>query len=125
MGVHDISVQRVLNPGGRSATGSLYEEWFRDASISSTNRIVSNSLTPVVGSTVSGLGVAYLPQACLQSMLDLRMLEGLQVLPPVPGAGFAAARKADCHATVIHMLVETARESCDFGQALQASEQPS
>ncbi len=125
LNVHDIAAQRVLTQGARSATGSLYEEWFRDAGISSTDRIVSNSLMAIIGMTVSGLGVAHLPQACLQPMLDLGMLEGLQVLPPVPDVGFAVARKSDRHSTVIDMLVETARESCDFGQAFQASEQPS
>lgn len=121
---HDIAAERVLTQGGRSATGLLYEEWFRAAGISSANRIVSNNLMAIIGMTVSGLGVAHLPQSCLQPMLDLGMLEGLQVSPPLPDVGFAVARRADRHSTVIDMLVETARDACDFGQAFQPGEQP-
>lgn len=120
--VHDIAAQRVLTQGGRSGTGLLYDEWFRAAGIHSSNRIVSNSLVAIIGMTVSGLGVAHLPQACLQPMIDMGMLEVLDVSPAVPDVPFVAAHKADRHSTVIDMLVETAQACCDFGQAFQARE---
>ncbi len=122
LNVHDIAAQRVLTQGGRSGTGLLYEEWFRAAGINSGNRIVSNSLVAIIGMTVSGLGVAHLPHACLQPMIDLGMLEALHVSPPVPDVVFSAAHRSDRHSTVIDMLVETAQACCDFGQAFQASQ---
>lgn len=122
LNVHDIAAQRVLTQGGRSGTGLLYDEWFRAAGIHSANHIVSNSLVAIIGMTVSGLGVAHLPQACLQPMIDLGMLEALRVFPPVPDVIFAAVHKADRHSTVIDMLVQAAQASCDFTQAFQASE---
>ena len=120
--VHDIAAQRVLTQGGRSGTGLLYEEWFRAAGINSANRIVSNSLIAIIGMTVSGLGVAHLPQACLQVMIDLGMLEVLQVSPVVPDVTFVAAHRSDRHSTVIDMLVKTSKACCDFGQPFQASQ---
>lgn len=118
--VHDITAQRVLTQGGRSATGLLYDEWFRAAGIHSANRIVSNSLIAIIGMTVSGLGVAHLPQSCLQPLIDMGMLEVLRVLPAVPDVAFVAAHKSDRHSTVIDLLVETAQTCCDFGQAFQS-----
>ena len=122
LNVHDIAAQRVLTQGGRSGTGVLYEEWFRAAGINSASRIVSNSLIAIIGMTVSGLGVAHLPQACLQIMIDLGMLEVLQVSPPVPDVNFVAAHRSDRHSTVIDMLVSTAQACCDFGRPFQATE---
>ena len=124
LNVHDIAAQRVLTQGGRSATGLLYEEWFRAAGITSANRIVSNSLMAIIGMTVSGLGVAHLPQSCLRPMVDLGMLEVLRVSPALPDVPFAAAHRSDRHSTVIDTLVEIARTCCDFEQAFQASEWP-
>jgi DNA-binding transcriptional LysR family regulator len=118
--VHDIAAQRVLTQGRRSATGTLYDEWFRAAGANSANRIVSNSLIAIIGMTVSGLGVAHLPKACLQPMIDLGMLEALQVSPAVPDVVFVAAHRSDRHSTIIDTLVETAKDCCDFGQAFQA-----
>jgi DNA-binding transcriptional LysR family regulator len=118
--VHDIAAQRVLTQGARSATGQLYDEWFRAAGITAANRIVSNSLLAIIGMTVSGLGVAHLPQACLRPMVDLGLLEVLRVSPAVPDVPFVAAHRADRHSTVVDTLVDTARACCDFRQAFQA-----
>lgn len=118
--VHDIAAQRVLTQGARSGTGLLYDEWFRTTGHHATNRIVSNSLVAIIGMTVSGLGVAHLPQACLQPMIDMGMLEVLRVSPPVPDVAFVAAHRSDRHSIVADMLVETAQACCDFGQAFQA-----
>jgi len=72
--------------------------------------------------TVSGLGVAHLPQPCLQPMIDLGMLEALKVSPPVPDVIFVAAHKSDRNSTVLDMLVQTAQACCDFGQAFQSGQ---
>lgn len=121
LNVHDIAEQRVLTQGSRSATGQLYDKWFQGAGINSSNRIVSNSLVAIIGMTISGLGVSHLPQACLQPLVDLGMLEVLQVIPPVPDVNFVAAHKADRHSTVLDHLVEVAQSCCNFGQAFQVA----
>lgn len=120
LNVHDIAAQRVLMFSGRSGTAVLYDEWFRVAGINLANRIGSNSLVAMIGMTVSGLGVSHLPEGCLRPMINLGMLEVLKVTPPVPDIVFAAAHKTDRHSTVIDLLVETAKSSCDFDQAFQA-----
>ncbi len=121
LNVHDIAEQSVLTQGARSATGQLYDEWFQAAGINSANRIVSNSLVAIIGMTISGLGVSHLPQACLQPLIDLGMLEVLQVTPAVPDVNFVAAHRADRHSTVLDMIIEVAESCCDFGQAFQAT----
>lgn len=120
--VHDIAAQRVLTQSGRSGTGLLYDEWFRAAGIISANRIVSNSLVAIIGMTVSGLGVAHLPESCLQPIIDLGKLEVLRVSSSVPDISFVAAHKSDRHSTVIDSLVNIAQTCCDFRQAFQAGE---
>ena len=118
---HDIAEQRVLTQGSRSATGQLYDVWFRAAGINAGNRIVSNSLIAIIGMTVSGLGVSHLPQSCLQPLIDMGMLEVLKVVPPVPEVKFVAAHKMEENSVVMDALVQIAAECCDFGYAFQAS----
>lgn len=117
--VHDIAEQRMLTFSSQSATGVLYDEWLRAAGVSSVNRIVTNSLVTIIGMTVSGLGVGHLPEACLQPMIDMNMLEVLSVTPPLPDIVYVAAHKSDRHSTVIDLLVKTAKTCCDFSQAFQ------
>ncbi|QOT82486.1 LysR family transcriptional regulator (plasmid) [Cupriavidus basilensis] len=119
--VHNIASQRVLSQGVRSATGALYEKWFKAAGIASANRIVSNNLMATIGMTVSGLGVAHLPRHCLQPFVDLGMLEVLRVVPPVPDVAYVAACKADRHSVVLDELVSIAVKLCDFDRAFQAT----
>lgn len=121
LNVHDLAEQRVLTQGSRSATGPLYEQWFRTAGIGNANRIVSNNLMAIIGMTVSGLGVAHLPHGCLQPLIDLGMLEVLRVTPTVPDVEFVAVHKADRHSTVIDELVQIAASYCNFNQAFQAA----
>ncbi|VFR24336.1 Transcriptional regulator, LysR family [plant metagenome] len=121
LNVHDIAEQRVLTQGGRSATGQIYDEWFRAAGIGTGNWIVSNNLMAIIGMTVSGLGVAHLPQFALQPLIDLGMLEVLEVAPPVPDVVFAAVHKAENHSVVMDQLVEIATRCCDFGRAFQGA----
>ncbi|WP_309278449.1 LysR family transcriptional regulator [Comamonas sp.] len=120
LNVHDIAEQRVLTQGSRSATGQLYDVWFRAAGLNAANRIVSNSLTAIIGMTVSGLGVSHLPKSCLQPLIEMGMLEVLRVTPPVPDVNFVAAHKTEKNSVVIDELVQIAVECCDFGYAFQA-----
>lgn len=121
LNVHDIAKQRVLTQGVKSATGLLYDEWFRAAGISSANRIVSNNLMAIIGMTVSGLGVAHLPQQCLQPLVDLGMLQVLEVTPPVPDVVFAAVHRSESRSIVIDQIVEIAAKCCDFNQAFRGA----
>jgi DNA-binding transcriptional LysR family regulator len=121
LNIHDISEQRVLTQGIKSGTGPLYDAWFRAAGISSANRIVSNNLMAIIGMTVSGLGVAHLPQHCLQPLIDLGMLQTLDVSPHVPEVVFAAAHRVENRSVTIDHLLDIAENCCNFNQAFQST----
>ncbi|MGJ7611231.1 MULTISPECIES: LysR family transcriptional regulator [unclassified Variovorax] len=118
--VHDVAAQRLLTQGNRSATGVLYDEWFKSAGLEPAERMTSNNLVAIIGMTISGLGIAHLPLRCLKPMIDAKLLQLLRVTPAVPDVTFAAVHRADRRSTVVADVVGFAKQCCDFDRPFQA-----
>lgn len=119
--VHDIAQRRLLTQGQLSATGVLYEDWFKAAGLEPVERITSNNLVAIIGMTVSGLGVSHLPVHCLKPMIDAGLLQVLHVTPVVPDVPFVAVQRADRRSTLVTDLVRLARDCCSFDRPFQAA----
>ncbi|SAI69640.1 LysR family transcriptional regulator [Bordetella ansorpii] len=123
--VHDIAEQRLLTQANLSATGILYDEWFKAAGLAPVERITSNNLVAIIGMTVSGLGVSHLPKRCLRPMIRAGLLQVLHVTPNVPDVSYVAVQRADRTSTLVTDVVRMARECCAFDRPFQAaSERP-
>jgi DNA-binding transcriptional LysR family regulator len=107
-----------------SGTGLIYQRWFKSLAVVPANSISSNSLVALIGPTVSGLGVSYLPRACLDSLLERRALEVVQATPALPDVRYVALHKGERKSVLISSLIMLAQESCDFSKLFQVEAMP-
>lgn len=110
---------RILTQGPQSGTGVLFQDWFKAHGLTSADYVVSNSLVALIGLTVSGFGISYLPPAAVQLMVDQGLLEVLDVRPDLPDATYAAAVRREQGNSFVGSLVKLARETCDFSRLYQ------
>ena len=110
-----------LVQGERSGTGLIYEKWFKTRRIAPTRIIRSDSLVAVIGMTVAGLGVSYLPERCVAPLTDLGMLQAPTIRPALPAVQYVALRRAATQSALIEAIVDLAAKCCDFSQMFQDS----
>ncbi|OWT77031.1 MULTISPECIES: LysR family transcriptional regulator [unclassified Achromobacter] len=116
---HEMASHRLLIQDERSGTGPLYNRWLRSLGHSADDRVVSNSVLAIIGLTISGLGISYLPKNCLTPMLESGVLQLLTVTPTLPPASYAAVFKGELGSTIIRSIADLAAEQCDFGRIFQ------
>jgi DNA-binding transcriptional LysR family regulator len=119
--VQELSDYRLLTQDSRSGTGQLYNQWLRSVGIEPENTIFSNSLVTLIGLTISGMGISYLPRKCLKGMIDSGALKLLQISPALPSTPYTAIYRGDRQSTLIDSISTLAQETCDFGTIFQSS----
>lgn len=119
MRVQLLQEQRILTQGPQSGTGVLYSDWFQAHGLKSSEVMVSNSLLALLGLTVSGFGVSYLPIASVRHLVDDGLLEVLDVKPALPQAVYAASIRRDQQSELLTSIVQVARQACNFDTAYQ------
>lgn len=117
--VQALQDYRILTQGPQSGTGALFQEWFKAHGLTSADYVVSNSMVALIGLTVSGFGVSYLPTAAVQPMVDQRLLEVLDIRPSLPDAPYAAVIRREQGNSFMGSLIKLARLSCDFSRLYQ------
>lgn len=119
MRLDELARHRLLVQDTRSGTGQLYDRWMRNLGIEATDTLVSNSVVALIGLTVSGMGVSYLPRQCLNQMVKAGALEVLSVQPALPKTVYAVMCKGDRPSTLIAEVMTMAQESCDVRTMFQ------
>jgi DNA-binding transcriptional LysR family regulator len=119
MRLDELAQHRLLIQDTRSGTGQLYDRWMRNLGITVTDTLVSNSVVALIGLTVSGMGVSYLPRQCLDQMVKAGALEVLTVQPALPKTVYAVMCKGDRPSTLIAEVMTMARQSCDVSTMFQ------
>lgn len=119
--MHELAAHRLLTQDDRSGTGLLYNRWLRSIGVQPDNLLFSNSVVALIGLTVSGMGVSYLPKKCLAPMIESGALEALKVSPALPPAIYSAFCKADQRSSLVTSIARVAEESCDFGRIFQTT----
>lgn len=120
MRVHELAAHTILSQGGLSGTGLIYQRWFKSISVTPGNSITSNSLVALIGLTVSGMGVSYLPRRCMASLIDRGALEVIETSPALPEVRYVALYRGERKSVLIPSIVMLAQESCDFSQLFQS-----
>jgi DNA-binding transcriptional LysR family regulator len=119
--VQMLKNHRILTQGPQSGTGVLFHDWFKAHGLTSADHVVSNSLIALIGLTVTGFGVSYLPPAAVQPMVDQGLLEVLDVKPTLPDARYAAVIRRDQRSSLLTSIVAIAKECCDFTRLYQTT----
>lgn len=110
----------ILAQGSLSGSGLFFSKWMRSQGIVFQRQIVSDSMTALLGLTIAGLGVAYMPPECFQSLVDEGKLEVVPTDPPLPPVPYSAMYRNDRPSAISESVARLAAQSCDFsGQFLR------
>lgn len=115
----ELTEYRLLTQDARSGTGRLYNRWLRSIGVKTDDTVFSNSLVALIGLTISGMGISYLPRKCLAPMVESGALEVITVAQSLPSTPYAALCKADRQSGLVASIAKLAQEHCDFGKIFQ------
>lgn len=120
--LHEIAQHRLLVQGNTSGTGRVYDTWMKEQGVRPANTIVVSNLIALLGLTVSGLGVSYLPRDCLAGMVTAGMLSVVEVTPALPKVRYVALHKGEHRSALVASIIMLAQECCDFTRMFQAGQ---
>ena len=118
---HELATHRLLTQDDRSGSGLLYNRWLRSVGVQPDETLFSNSMVALIGLTISGMGISYLPRKCLAPMVDSGALEVLTVTPALPPVAYAAVYKSDQRSKLVLAIADLAQQHCDFGMIFQTA----
>lgn len=52
----------------KSGPGIIYGRWFEEAGFTPPRKLISNSIVALLSLTVSGGGISYFPESCLEPL---------------------------------------------------------
>ncbi|MAO28089.1 LysR family transcriptional regulator [Roseovarius sp.] len=115
----ELAQYPILSQGGRSGTGLFFHKWMRNKGIVFPREISSDSMTALLGMTIAGLGVTYMPRDFLSGMIDAGKLAVIKTTPQLPPVPYSAMYRNDRPSAFTEDLVRIARISCDFSSQFQ------
>lgn len=118
--LHELANHQMLLQGSKSGTGLLYDSWMRDLGVKPTRPIVIHNLVALIGLTISGLGVSYLPRDAVVQMIKDGSLVEIDVTPALPPVTYVAMYSGEHRSSLLASIIMLAQESCDFTQMFQA-----
>ena len=114
--LEDLTRFTLLAQGKSSGSGLLMDSWLAAHQASPSAHIPCSSLAALIGLTVSGLGVTYLPDATAAPYLLSGQLVKLDVEPPLPTTPYVALARADSYSPFHRHVVELMGQHCDLQQ---------
>jgi DNA-binding transcriptional LysR family regulator len=114
----EIAKYPLILQGGLSGTGYVYSRFLQEQGVTLQKVLASNSLIAQIGLTLSGLGVSYLPRACLARTIDRRALVIVPTRPALPPVKYVAMHRADQPHSLSAAIARLAAQSCDFSSSL-------
>lgn len=115
--LEDLSHCTLLAQGRLSGSGLLVDTWLATHQASPSAHIPCSSLAALIGLSVSGLGVTYLPDITAAPYLLNGQLVKLDVTPPLPSTPYVALARADSYSPFHRHVMELLGEHCDLQQA--------
>jgi DNA-binding transcriptional LysR family regulator len=115
----ELARHTLLTQGNKSGTGLIYGQWFQSEGISPENMITTDSLVALIGMTVSGLGVSYLPRAFLGQLVEQGALAVVKSRPAPPVVLYVALWRTDSRSTLVSSIASLAQKCCDFSRMFQ------
>jgi len=118
--LEELAEYPILTQGGRSGSGLFFSKWFKSEGVIFPKVLSSDSLTALVGLTVAGLGVSYLPRRCFQPLVDEGKLVVVQARPALPLVPYVAMYRNDRPSAFTTAVANIARDTCNFTRQLQS-----
>ncbi|GAB3625954.1 LysR family transcriptional regulator [Pandoraea terrae] len=120
----EIAQFPLLTQGNLSGTGMTYGRFLLEHGVSIPKVFASNNLLAQIGLTLSGMGVSYLPKACLNYLIAGGVLQEIRTRPPLPPIEYVALYRADHAYSLNAEIAKLAEESCDFSALLLTPQAP-
>ena len=114
----EIAQYPLILQGGLSGTGFIYSRFLQEHGVSMQRILASNSLIAQIGLTLSGLGISYLPKACLNHMVTRGALGMIQTRPALPPVSYVAMHRAEQPHSLNAEIARLAAQCCDFSSNL-------
>lgn len=114
LNLEELNAYTILSQGPHSGSGVYFDRWLKSHGTSFSRVLSSNSLVALVGLTLAGIGVSYLPRQCFQPLVEagkLRVISTKPLLPPVP---YVAMFCNDQQSAFHLKIAELAKKVCDF-----------
>ena len=108
----------VLTQGGSSGTGLTYERWLAEHDIRLGKTLTSNYLVAQVGLTISGVGISYLPLACMGTLITQGRLKVIHTQQPLPTIKYVCVHRADRYQGLTVEVARLAQQTCNFNQLI-------
>lgn len=68
---------------------------------------------------MSGGGISYFPESCLEPLTRMGILQQLDIAPALPDITYVAMHKVQRHSELISSIIMLAQNCCDFKTILQ------
>lgn len=117
--IEALTEHTILMQGDRSGTGLWVANWLRSHAAVVRRQVSSDSLIALLGMTVAGLGVTYLPLLCFEPLVAEGKLSIIPTTPELPDIPYAALCRKDRPSAFMTRVMELARSTCDFSRQLQ------
>ncbi|KHK55894.1 LysR family transcriptional regulator [Ralstonia sp. A12] len=114
----EITQFPLILQGTQSGTGYLYMRFLQEQGIGTPRILASNSLIAQLGLTLSGLGVSYLPKACLGHMVARGALSIIRTQPALPPVRYVALHRPSTPQALVAVIARLAAQTCDFSSNL-------
>ncbi len=108
----------VLTQGSQSGTGMIYERWLAAHNVQMPRTLTSHNLLVQAGLALSGIGVSYLPKACLAHLTEQGTLRALVTQPALPDIQYVALHRVDRQFGLNQDVAKLAQACCDFSRLL-------
>lgn len=119
LSVPELMDYTILMQGSRSGSGLWVSRWLKSQAVIVPRHFSSDSLTALLGMTVAGLGVTYLPLDCFEPLIKEGKLAVIPTAPELPEIPYVAMYPRDQLTTFIGSVAEIAQACCDFSHQLQ------
>jgi DNA-binding transcriptional LysR family regulator len=121
LALDQLGAYTVLSQGRHSGSGIYVDRWLSANGIAFPRVLTSNSVVALVGLTLAGIGVSYLPRQCFQSLIDERKLVIVPTNPVLPPVPYVALYRNDRGSRFYEGIAQLARSVCDFSLPFQRS----
>ncbi|KAF1037130.1 MAG: HTH-type transcriptional regulator MetR [Herbaspirillum frisingense] len=120
--MHELASYTILTQGNKSGTGIIYDRWIKSQSIFPGHSLSCSSVVALIGLTVSGMGVSYLPYKPLRPLIEGGTLEIVETTPKLPDVPYVALYRSERKSSFISSILMLAQECCEFSDMFQIEE---
>ncbi|MEP2781946.1 MAG: LysR family transcriptional regulator [Pseudoruegeria sp.] len=110
----DFSDFTVLVQGQLSGSSVYLNKWLKNRGVTFPDTLVCDSMSALLGLTVAGLGVTYLPFPLCRQLVENGILEIIQTEVPLPPVPYVAIYRQDRPLSLVQEIADIAVSSSDF-----------